>query len=217
MLLVIGWAFFTGGIIHCKKVQVFNKQHAQVNVRLLLMALMGIMLPAVLHFTHSEVHFGKSELSLSRFSSCVMLVAYAIFLFFKFISHHHLYRLIDEDEDEGASASLNIPVAFISAILFPVVGNIWSIMFSMSEKLDLTLGVPIGLSTQTAMFSDGKSNCFIGLIFIMCYLIIAASFYGRWLIYYWCRQCSLASLLVCCVGTLNHRDLSTKNLHDQLL
>ncbi|XP_004303849.1 PREDICTED: vacuolar cation/proton exchanger 2-like [Fragaria vesca subsp. vesca] len=191
MLLVIGWAFFTGGIIHGKKVQVFNKQHAQVNVRLLLMALMGIMLPTVLHFTHSEVHFGKSELSRSRFSSCVMLVAYASFLFFKFISHRHLYRLTDEDEEgvqdkdsspeitvnvalgwfcffvlwvsilssylldaiEGASASLNIPVAFISAILLPVVGNIWSIMFSMSEKLDLTLGVAIGLSTQTAMFT----------------------------------------------------------------
>ena len=37
---------------------------------------MGLLFPAILHFTHTELHKGRSELALSRFSSCVMLVAY---------------------------------------------------------------------------------------------------------------------------------------------
>ncbi|KAK9281986.1 hypothetical protein L1049_004897 [Liquidambar formosana] len=197
MLLVLGCAFFTGGIVHYKEVQKFNKAAALVNSGLLLMAVMGIMFPAVLHFTHSEVHVGKSELSLSRFSSCIMLVAYASYLFFQLKSHRNIYSPIDEernndeedsDEDEapeitfweaigwlfvltvwvsilsgylvdaiqGASDSLNMPVAFISVILLPIVGNAAehasAIMFAMKNKLDITLGVAIGSSTQISMF-----------------------------------------------------------------
>jgi hypothetical protein len=69
---------------------------AVVNSGLLLMAVMGILFPAVLHFTHSEVHRGKSELSLSRFSSCIMLVAYASYLFFQLRSQQNFYSAIDE-------------------------------------------------------------------------------------------------------------------------
>jgi Ca2+:H+ antiporter len=47
------------------------------------MAVMGLSFPAVLHFTHSEVRYGKSEVALSRFSSCIMLVAYASYLVFQ--------------------------------------------------------------------------------------------------------------------------------------
>lgn len=60
------------------------------------MAVMGILFPAVLHFTRTEVHFGKSELALSRFSSCIMLVAYASYLFFQLKSHTNLYDSVDE-------------------------------------------------------------------------------------------------------------------------
>lgn len=67
-----------------------------VNSGLLLMAVMGIMFPAVLHFTHSEVHVGTSELSLSRFSSCVMLVAYASYLYFQLKTQQSQYVPIEE-------------------------------------------------------------------------------------------------------------------------
>lgn len=261
MLLVLGCAFFTGGIIHYKKVQLFNKAAALVNSGLLLMAVMGLLFPAVLHFTHTEVVFGKSELSLSRFSSCIMLVAYASYLFFQLKSQPNLYNAIDNDreciveesEDEeapeitmweaigwlsiltlwvsilsgylvdaiqGASDSWNMPVSFISVILLPIVGNAAehasAIMFAMKDKLDITLGVAIGSSTQISMFvipfcvvigwfmgqpmdlnfqlfetatlfitvlvvafmlQDGTSNYFKGLMLILSYLIVAASFF----------------------------------------
>ncbi|CAL5437942.1 unnamed protein product [Camellia sinensis] len=100
MLLVLGSAFFIGGISHSNKQQVFNKANAEMNSGLLLMAVMGLMFPAVLHVTHTELHYGKSELALSRFSSCVMLVAYAAYLFFQLKSQRNLYGTINEGDQE---------------------------------------------------------------------------------------------------------------------
>nr|XP_018679032.1 PREDICTED: vacuolar cation/proton exchanger 3-like isoform X2 [Musa acuminata subsp. malaccensis] len=261
MLLVLGCAFFCGGIVFMKKDQVFDKAAAVVNSGLLLMAVMGLLFPAVLHYTHSEVHYGKSELALSRFSSCIMLVAYAFYLVFQLKGHNESYERVNEeggqneggtDDEEvpeiskweaiiwlailtgwisvlsdylvdaiqGASAAWNIPIAFISVILLPIVGNAAehasAIMFAMKDKLDISLGVAIGSSTQISMFGipfcvvvgwilgrpmdlnfqlfetaslfitvlvvafmlqEGTSNYFKGLMLVLCYLIVAASFF----------------------------------------
>lgn len=60
------------------------------------------------------------------------------------------------DAIDGASKAWNIPVAFISVILLPIVGNAAehtsAVMFAMKDKLDLSLGVAIGSSTQMSMF-----------------------------------------------------------------
>uniref|UniRef100_A0A7N2M804 Sodium/calcium exchanger membrane region domain-containing protein n=1 Tax=Quercus lobata TaxID=97700 RepID=A0A7N2M804_QUELO len=191
---------------------------AVVNSKLLFMAVMGLLFPAVLHCTHTEVYFGKSELALSRFSSCIMLVTYAAYLFFQLKSRRNLNVPLNEDgyafchtlhplpltpnylQNEGfqieegsyddeapqiskwesviwlliisacvsilseylvdtierASIALNMPVSFISVILLPLVGNAVNhasaITFAMKEKLDITLGISIGSSTQIALF-----------------------------------------------------------------
>ncbi|PON47225.1 Calcium/proton exchanger CAX [Parasponia andersonii] len=260
MLLVLGCAFFCGGLVFHGKEQLFNKATAVVNSGLLLMAVMGLLFPAVLHYTHTEVHFGKSEMALSRFSSCIMLLAYAAYLFFQLKSQRNQYVPIEEEGSqneeihddeapeiskwesiiwlsimtawisilseylvnaiEGASIALKIPIAFISVILLPIVGNAAehasAIMFAMKDKLDISLGVAIGSSTQIAMFGipfsvvvgwimgrpmdlnfqlfetatlfitvlvvaflvqEGTSNYFKGLMLILCYLIVSASFF----------------------------------------
>ncbi|CAI0410491.1 unnamed protein product [Linum tenue] len=201
LLMVLGCAFFIGGIVHReKKVQVFNKAAAVVDSGLLLVAVMGIMIPGVLHSTNTEVQLGKSELSLSRFSSCTMLLAYATYLFFQLKSHSYLYNPVHQEDvpDEegqcileeevpeitqweaiswlailtfwvsvlsgylvdaiqGASESLHLPMGFINVILIPIAGNsaayATTIMFAIKDKLDITLGVAIGSSTQIAMFA----------------------------------------------------------------
>ncbi|KAG6735361.1 hypothetical protein POTOM_062069 [Populus tomentosa] len=198
MLLVLGCAFFCGGLVFYRKEQVFNKASAIVNSGLLLMAVMGLLFPAVLHFTHTEVHYGKSELALSRFSSCIMLGVYAAYLFFQLKSRKDPYIPLSEDESqnrenegdndetpeigkwesviwllimtawisvlseylvdaiEGTSHAWNIPISFIGVILLPIVGNAaehaGAIMFAMKDKLDISLGVAIGSSTQISMF-----------------------------------------------------------------
>ena len=61
------------------------------------MAVMGLLFPAVLHYTHTEVHSGESELALSRFYSCIMIVTYdAAFLFFQLKSHKNPYDPLNE-------------------------------------------------------------------------------------------------------------------------
>ncbi|KAJ8765035.1 hypothetical protein K2173_010511 [Erythroxylum novogranatense] len=275
MLLVLGCAFFFGGLAFYGKEQVFNKASAVVDSGLLLMAVMGLLFPAVLHYTHTEVHYGKSEMALSRFSSCVMLLVYAAYLFYQLKSQSKAYLPLNEEEPEngegldhddekpeisqvetvddekpeisqvesvvwlavltawisvlsdylvdaidGASRALNIPIAFIGVILLPIVGNAAehasAIMFAMKDKLDISLGVAIGSSTQISMFGipfcvvigwmigqpidlnfqlfetatlfitvlvvafflqEGTSNYFKGLMLILCYVIVAASFF----------------------------------------
>lgn len=93
-LVKLALSFFSILIVH-RNVLPLQQAAAIVNSGLLLMAVMGIMFPAVLHFTHSELHFGKSELSLSRFSSCIMLVAYASYLFFQLRSQQNLDGPLD--------------------------------------------------------------------------------------------------------------------------
>ncbi|KAG5545884.1 hypothetical protein RHGRI_018142 [Rhododendron griersonianum] len=105
MLLVLGSAFFSGGIVHSNKEQVFNKANAEINTGLLLVAVMGLLFPAVLHFTRTELHFGKSELALSRFSSCVMLVGYVAFICFQLIGQRNVSVTVNEDESEADGSS----------------------------------------------------------------------------------------------------------------
>lgn len=82
---------------------------AQVSASLLLMAVMGLLFPAVLHATGTELQIGKSELVLSRFSSIVMLVAYIAYLYFQLKSHRELY---DSEEVRMLSSTKPRPVIF---------------------------------------------------------------------------------------------------------
>jgi len=57
---------------------------------------------------------------------------------------------------EGAALSWKIPIAFISTILLPIVGNATehasAVMFARHNKLDLSFGIALGSSTQIAAF-----------------------------------------------------------------
>jgi Ca2+:H+ antiporter len=75
------------------------------------MAVMGLLFPAVLHSTHTELHFGKSELALSRFSSCIMLVAYASYLAFQLKRQKNQYIPVGEVDPL-------ISISYICALCF---------------------------------------------------------------------------------------------------
>lgn len=76
-----------------------------VNTGLLMMSVIGLSFPAVHQYTHTEMYFGKSELAHSRFSSCIMLVAYAAYLFFQLKSQRNLHVSLDE---------VGLPVLYIN-------------------------------------------------------------------------------------------------------
>ena len=189
MLLVLGCAFFFGGLKH--KTQTYNQQGVMANSALLLLGTLGLTLPSALHATNTEIHGTQSELSLSRFTSCMLLLMYAAYLYFQLISHRELFEEDgdgdgddDDDEDEeavlgfwgsiawlcvftifisvlsdyivdtieGAAKSWDLPIAFISVIILPIVGNAAehasAVMFAMKNKMDISLGVAIGSATQ---------------------------------------------------------------------
>ena len=52
---------------HVEERTIFQRQGVMMNFGLLLLAVMGLSLPALLHFTHTELHGTASELALSRF------------------------------------------------------------------------------------------------------------------------------------------------------
>eukprot|EP00227_Mantoniella_beaufortii_P012769 CAMPEP_0197582066 /NCGR_PEP_ID=MMETSP1326-20131121/5391_1 /TAXON_ID=1155430 /ORGANISM="Genus nov. species nov., Strain RCC2288" /LENGTH=434 /DNA_ID=CAMNT_0043146083 /DNA_START=258 /DNA_END=1562 /DNA_ORIENTATION=- len=192
MLLVLGCAFLFGGMT--MKEQKFNAEGVMMNFGLLLLAVMGLSLPALLHFTHTELHGTDSELALSRFSATILLMIYLAFLYFQLVTHTHLYEEPEDENDddddddddeavlgfwgcifwlsvatifisllssylvdtiEGASASWDFSVAFISVILLPIVGNAAehasAVMFAMKNKMDISLGVAVGSATQIAL------------------------------------------------------------------
>lgn len=261
MLLVLGCAFLSGGIANSKKEQTFDKGAAHLNSSLLLMAVMCVLFPAALHATRTELHLGESELVLSRVTSCVMLVAYAGYIYFQLYSSPPLREedveaaagaddgeseeeldhvdawsavfwlavltvfisLLSQyivDAIEGASEEWNIPVAFISVIILPIVGNAAehtsAIIFAVKDNLDLSLAVAIGSSTQISMLVipvcvilgwpmgvtmdlnfelfetavlfistlvvafmllEGSANYFKGVMLVLCYCIVGASFF----------------------------------------
>ena len=81
-----------------------------MNSGLLLIAVMGLLSPAVLHYTHTEAHFGASELALSRFTSCVMLLVYASYIVFQLKNQ----KVTSDDADEvGYSHLLHASIIMI--------------------------------------------------------------------------------------------------------
>merc|ERR1711966_342156 len=83
------------------------------------------------------------------FSGCLIWLT-IITIFISFLSDYLV------DAIEGAAESMGMPVAFISVIIIPIVGNAAehaaAVMFAMKNKMDISLGVAIGSSTQIALF-----------------------------------------------------------------
>ena len=190
LLLVLGCGFFFGGLKH--KIQGFSRDSVAPTSGLLLLGVMTMLLPAVLHSTHTEIHGDSSDVGLSRFSSAVLLLMYLAYLHFQLNTHKELFDDGDDDGDgeddevpeitfwagmlwlgvftifisvlsdyivdtiEGTAKSVGIPVSFISVILLPIVGNAAehaaAVMFAMKDKMDITIGVAVGSSTQICLF-----------------------------------------------------------------
>lgn len=53
---------------------------AEVDSKSLLMAIIAILFPSVLHYTRTEEGFSDSNMMLSRFYSCLMLISYIFYI-----------------------------------------------------------------------------------------------------------------------------------------
>jgi len=112
LLLVMGMAFFFGGIKH--KEQHFNKTASLTSTSLLFMAVMGLVIPAA--FIISQAGGGNNEskaLNISRIASVLLLMIYISYLFFQLKTHNYLYEDDGGDEGEEGEMLLSLTGSFV--------------------------------------------------------------------------------------------------------
>lgn len=121
-LLVLGSAFLLGGIHH--KTQKYNTQMQTTNSGLLMVAVMGLVLPASLDAADAE-RSATAVLGMSRFASLMLLGIYGALIYFQLKTHRHLVEE-DDDEDEEEEKVLT----FWQTIFWLAVDSIFIALFS---------------------------------------------------------------------------------------
>lgn len=149
VLLVMGFAFLTGGLKREK--QTFNKTAAGMNATLLLLASIGLLVPALFHITTG----GKAtvnEANLSLEIATVLAFTYLASLLFSLKTHRHLY--LGEVEDPNTKAETTWPVGKSLAVLLACgafIGIVSELLVSSVEPTAQALGM---------------NQVFIGVIFV---------------------------------------------------
>ncbi|HEX4837014.1 MAG TPA: cation transporter, partial [Solirubrobacteraceae bacterium] len=162
----------------------FNPRSASVHASSLLLAVAGLVVPAMLVFGSKVGSDAREEVSL--FVAVVLMSLYLAALAFTNITHAHLFHAPGRGEKatwstraalvvlavaalavglesdllvnslHAAIDSLHVPTVFVGLILIPVVGNAAehasAVFFAVRNKLDVTVEIAVGSSTQVAMF-----------------------------------------------------------------
>ena len=183
LLLVLGISFIVGGFRH--KEQHFNPRAAGVHSASLMLAVAGLLVPALLVLTTPDVGFVQKEV-VSGIVAIVLIVLYVAALVFTEITHAHLFQTKDPEVDASWSLrlsvivlvaaallvglesellvgsltpaidALHLPPIFVGLIIIPIIGNAAehssAVFFAVKNRLDITLEIAVGSSTQVAMF-----------------------------------------------------------------
>lgn len=183
LLLVLGIALAVGGVGH--KEQWFSSRAAGVHSASLLLAVAGLVMPALLIITTPAVGFFEREV-VSGVVAIVLITLYLAALVFTQITHAHLFHVPDRTEkakwslrwsvvvlagsagfvgveSELLVSSLNpaihalqLPPLFVGLIIIPIIGNAAehasAVFFAAKDRVDVTLEIAVGSSTQIAMF-----------------------------------------------------------------
>jgi Ca2+:H+ antiporter len=183
LLLVLGLSFLAGGLRHQE--QRFNAQAAGVHATSLVLAVIGLLMPALFALTTGRHGFIQREV-VSGTVATVLMALYAGALVFMFITHEHLFRTPTEEEHaswsvrlgllvllaatalvaleseilvgalEPALVDLGLSKLFVGLIVIPIIGNAAehssAVVMALRNKVDVTLEIAIGSSTQIALF-----------------------------------------------------------------
>jgi Ca2+:H+ antiporter len=183
LLLVLGISFFVGGIHH--KEQRFSARAAGVHSSSLLLAVAGLLMPALLILTTPAVGFLAKEV-VSGVVAIVLMFMYVAALGFTLVTHPHLFRAAEEPQTATttlrrsvvvlvaaaglvgvesqllvasltpAITVLHLPPIFVGLILIPIIGNAAehasAVFFAAKDRVDLTMEIAVGSSTQIALF-----------------------------------------------------------------
>jgi Ca2+:H+ antiporter len=183
LLLVLGVAFLVGGLRH--KEQQFSSRAAGVHSASMLLAVAGLLVPALLILSTPNLGFFQKEV-VSGIVAIVLILLYLAALVFTQITHAHLFHTPGGEEKatwsmrralivligsaalvglesellvsslEPAIGILRIPPVFVGLVLIPLIGNAAehssAVFFAAKDRVDVTLEIAVGSSTQIAMF-----------------------------------------------------------------
>ncbi len=151
LLLVLGASLLAGGIKH--PIQRFNKTAAGIGGTLMVLAAVGLIIPAIFH---GAVGLGgaRQEHHLSRAVGVILIVAYGLNLVFSLVTHKDFYNPQGEDKE----AALHGPSTWgaRSSVLILLVAT--GFVALMSEVL-------VG-AVETTSRSLGLTEVFVGVIVV---------------------------------------------------
>jgi Ca2+:H+ antiporter len=147
MLLGLGLAFLLGGLRY--HVQEFNLPAAQMQVSLMLMAVISMVVPGIFHVL-VEAETAYLERSLNNGVAVVLLTSYALSLLFMLKTHPEVFSREQHVEDEGPVWPVGKAVGFL---IGASAGAAW-----MSEIL-------VG-AVEGAARDLGISRAFIGFVVV---------------------------------------------------
>ena len=179
LLLVLGLAFLWGGLKHKK--QQFNAQVSQTNGSLLLLALIGLVIPAAFAAANKGVS-NDSIVSLSRWTALVLLAIYCLNMLFQLKTHATLYATDGHHDEEAelsqkqaitllliatlfvawmahilvgsiehAAEQFNLPYLFIGVILLPFFGNAAEHMTAVSVARKDKMDMSISIAVGSSI------------------------------------------------------------------
>ncbi|KAJ8753885.1 hypothetical protein K2173_000139 [Erythroxylum novogranatense] len=157
LLLVLGSSLFCGGITNMGTEQNFDRKQADVNILLLILALLCHVLPLLFRFARaSATLMAVPTLQLSRASSIVMLIAYGAYIFFQLVTHRQIFGAEEEEEDNDDVTEDTPVIGFWSGIVWLVVMTAFVAL--LSEYVVRTI--------EEASDSWGLSVSFISIILL---------------------------------------------------
>ncbi|MEJ7604901.1 MAG: calcium/proton exchanger [Bryobacteraceae bacterium] len=148
---MLGAAILAGGLKH--KTQKFNPAGARVQATMLSLAAIALVLPAAFHYIGGPGALPK-ESNLSYIISIVLLITYALSLFFSLYTHKQLFS----GSPEAAAAAESAHPAWSLSKSFGILGVSTATIAWISEIL-------VG-SVEQAAQAFGMTSVFVGVIVV---------------------------------------------------
>ncbi|PKI34516.1 vacuolar cation/proton exchanger 3 [Punica granatum] len=157
LLLVLGTSLLCGGLANLRNEQKYDRKQADVNSLMLLLGLLCHMLPLLFRYAGPSVAVtADPTLQLSRASSIVMLVAYAVYIFFQLVTHRQMFEAQEDSEDDESGSEEAAVIGFWSGFTWLV--GMTLIIALLSEYVVDTI--------EAASDSWGLSVSFLSIILL---------------------------------------------------
>lgn len=164
MLLCLGLCFFAAGTRRTEAT--FDSAISEVGSGLLLIAGLGLAIPAIFHRTLvgtgelTEELLAERTTSLSRIIAILLLVSYVVFIFFQTQSHHGIYDNVfehDEGRDEDGHKDIHKDKLTLTECI---------IALAISVALVTFIAIALVNEIHHVVTEQGVSDPFMGLILV---------------------------------------------------